>query len=337
MADVQQQLQAQPVPPHELAGWDAWPDVDQQQENEWQEEVDQVMEEPVQQQDSVSFDQSGSTAEYLRAHGPDIVLNVEDVLSGKFKTGSSSSTSSDASSSVHPEVHNMIHPTLLAVEIAAFQKLLIPNIPPVLNFPVFVNTALIQTITSGSSVQHNQDDSLAIVPVKPPSLHSVLLHLWAFWHSENQTQPSSSSIDVEVEVTTANSPQPLLDATLQPGAPSVPQDTRRTLSLPRTVSKRSSRKPLVTQGCRRSSRLNISEGFKHSQLPDKTPRKKRKVLDSAALHLLDNPPRPSDIVPAPVPIETLQQWGLFCNVSPSELTADELMTRKTNDGQDAVP
>jgi hypothetical protein len=207
----------------------------------------------------------------------------------------------------------------------------------VLNFPVFVNTALIQTITSGSSVQHNQDDSLAIVPVKPPCLHSVLLHLWAFWHSENQTQPSSSSIDVEVEVTTANSPQPLLDATLQPGAPSVSQDTRRTLSLPRTVSKRSSRKPLVTQGCRRSSRLNISEGFKHSQLPDKTPRKKRKVLDSAALHLLDNPPRPSDIVPAPVPIETLQQWGLFCNVSPSELTADELMTRKTNDGQDAVP
>jgi hypothetical protein len=107
MADVQQQLQAQPVPPHELAGWDAWPDVDQQQENEWQEEVDQVMEEPVQQQDSVTFDQSGSTAEYLRAHGPDIVLNVEDVLSGKFKTGSSSSTSSDASSPVHPEVQSM--------------------------------------------------------------------------------------------------------------------------------------------------------------------------------------------------------------------------------------
>jgi hypothetical protein len=39
-----------------LAGWDAWPDVEQQQENEWQEEVDQVMEEPVQHQDLVTFD-----------------------------------------------------------------------------------------------------------------------------------------------------------------------------------------------------------------------------------------------------------------------------------------
>jgi hypothetical protein len=265
------------------------------------------------------------------------VLNVEDVLSGKFKAGSSSSTSSDASSPVDPEVQSMLHPTLLAVEMTAFQKLLIPSIPPVLHFPVFVNTALIQTLISGSTVQHHQDDSLAIVPVKPPSLHSVLLHLWAFWHSDIQAHPSSSSIDVEVEVPAANSPQPLLDAPLQDGDSSVSQGTRRALSLPKTVFKRNSRKPLVTQGYRRSSRLNNFEGFKHFQLPDKTPRKKRKVLDSTAIHLLDNRPRPSEIVPAPVRIETLQQWGLFCNVSPSELTADELMTRNTNDGQDAVP
>jgi hypothetical protein len=146
---------------------------------------------------------------------------------------------------------------------------------------------------------------------------------------------------MEVEVPAEQSLEPLLDSPLQGGASSgtssVSQQTRKALSLPKTVSKRNSRKPLVTKGCRRSSRLNIFEGFKHSQLPDKTPRKKRKVLDSAALHLLDNPPRPSEIVPAPVPIETLHQWGLFCNVSPSELTADELMTRKTNDGQDVVP
>jgi hypothetical protein len=325
-----------------LAGWDAWPDVEQQQENEWQDEVDQVMEEPVQQQDSVTFDQSGSTAEYLRAHGPDIVLNVEDVLTGKFKAGSSSSTSSDASSPVDSEVQSMLHPTLQSVEMTAFQKLLIPSIPPVLHFPVSVNTSLIQTLISGStSVHHTSDDSLAIVPVKPPSLHSVLLHLWAFWHSDIQAHPSSSSTDMEVEVPADQSLEPLLDSPLQvgasSGASSVSQRTRKALSLPKTVSKRNSRKPLVTQGCRRSSRLNIFEGFKHSQLPDKTPRKKRKVLESAALHLLDNPPRPSEIVPAPVPIETLQQWGLFCNVSPSELTTDELMTRKTNDGQDVVP
>jgi hypothetical protein len=91
---------------------------------------------------------------------------------------------------------------------------------------------------------------------------------------------------MEVEVPAEQSLEPLLDSPLQGGASSgtssVSQQTRKALSLPKTVSKRNSRKPLVTQGCRRSSRLNIFEGFKHSQLPDKTPRKKRKVLDSAA-------------------------------------------------------
>jgi hypothetical protein len=31
-------------------------------------------------QDTISFDQSESTAHYLRAHGPDITLNIEDIL-----------------------------------------------------------------------------------------------------------------------------------------------------------------------------------------------------------------------------------------------------------------
>jgi hypothetical protein len=265
------------------------------------------------------------------------VLNVEDVLAGKFRAGSSSSTSSDASSPVEPEVQSMLPLTLQLVEMTAFQQLLIPSIPPVLHFPVTVNTSVMQTLLSGSTtVQHTGDDSLAIVPVKPPSRHSVLLHIWAFWHSDNQANLSSSMTDEEVEVPAKRCLAPFLDAVYQDET-SASQGTRKALSLPKTVSKRNSKKPLVTQGCRRSSRLNSSEGFKHSQLPDKTPRKKRKVLDSAALRLLDNPPRPSEVVPAPVPIETLQHWGLFCNVSPSELTADELMTRKTNDGQDAAP
>lgn len=46
-------------------------------------------------QDTISFDQSGSTAQYLRANGPDIVLTVEDVLAG---VGSSSSSNSATSS-----------------------------------------------------------------------------------------------------------------------------------------------------------------------------------------------------------------------------------------------
>ena len=48
------------------------------------------------QQESISFDQSGSSAHYLRAHGPDITLSVEDILAGRFVD--SSSSSSEASS-----------------------------------------------------------------------------------------------------------------------------------------------------------------------------------------------------------------------------------------------
>jgi hypothetical protein len=46
------------------------------------------------QYESISFDQSGSTAQYLLAQGPDITLNVEDVLAGRFLGSSSSSSSS---------------------------------------------------------------------------------------------------------------------------------------------------------------------------------------------------------------------------------------------------
>ena len=49
-----------------------------------------------QQKESISFDQSGSSSHYLRAHGHDITLTVEDVLAGRFVD--SSSSSSEASS-----------------------------------------------------------------------------------------------------------------------------------------------------------------------------------------------------------------------------------------------
>lgn len=50
---------------------------------------------PVQPQDTVSFDQSGSTAQYLRANSPDTVLTMEDLLAGNL--GSSASVSSNSS------------------------------------------------------------------------------------------------------------------------------------------------------------------------------------------------------------------------------------------------
>jgi len=39
-----------------------------------------VPQHPDQPYDTITFDQSGSTANYFRANGPDIVLRVEDVL-----------------------------------------------------------------------------------------------------------------------------------------------------------------------------------------------------------------------------------------------------------------
>jgi hypothetical protein len=94
------------------------------------------------------------------------------------------------------------------------------------------------------------------------------------------------------------------------------------------VSRKFPRKPLVTQATRRSNRLQTPEGLKHIQL-DKTPRKKRKAVAPALS--LDQPPKPSEEISAPVPLETLQEWGLQCNVSPSEITPDALMTRNSYD------
>lgn len=67
------------------------------------------------------------------------------------------------------------------------------------------------------------------------------------------------------------------------------------------------------------------------QLGDKTPRKKRKTMLSATLHCLDNPPQPSEATPAPVLVENLQDWGVLCNLSPSEVTLEAPMKRKPYD------
>ena len=55
-------------------------------------------------QDTISFDQSGSTAEYLRATSPDIVLNVEDILQGMQR--SESPTPTNSSSSIDSEIQS---------------------------------------------------------------------------------------------------------------------------------------------------------------------------------------------------------------------------------------
>ena len=75
--------------------WAAWFNPN---ENEMRDENEgQTQNEEMVQQQEIPFDQSGSTAQYLRAHGPDIVLNVADVLAGTY--GSSSTSSDEVSSS----------------------------------------------------------------------------------------------------------------------------------------------------------------------------------------------------------------------------------------------
>jgi len=67
--------------------WAQWADQEVNMEEQQDDNVDDILEE-VQQQE-ISFDQSGSTAQYLRAHGPDITLNVADVIVGKVNSSSS--------------------------------------------------------------------------------------------------------------------------------------------------------------------------------------------------------------------------------------------------------
>ena len=45
---------------------------------------------------------------------------------------------------------------------------------------------------------------------------------------------------------------------------------------------------------------------------------------------LDNPPRPDDGMPSPIPIPTLRGWGLNCNVAPMELTDEALMSGRAD-------
>ncbi|CAL5074955.1 unnamed protein product [Urochloa decumbens] len=113
-----------------MGEWPAWPE---QQEDDIEAEVAEIVpQHPDQPQDTVSFDQSGSTACYLRAHGPDITLTVEDVLQGKYASSSSESDNSE------PEVQSHLPCTsFLVVEENAFKMLTIGSIhQPVLGNPV---------------------------------------------------------------------------------------------------------------------------------------------------------------------------------------------------------
>jgi hypothetical protein len=131
MEGVQQDLEGHIAQANQQAGWDAWPADDVVQ-------GDNLQMEDAEPQYSISFDQSGSTTNYLRANGPDIALNIDDVLAGNFGVGSSSSSSSDATSA-EPEVQSAPSFLFQAVEMAAFQHLMFATVPPALHFPLVIN------------------------------------------------------------------------------------------------------------------------------------------------------------------------------------------------------
>ena len=137
-------------------GWDAWYEPDQG-ENEVQQEED------FQQQGSTSFDQSGSSAEYLRANGPDIVLNLDDVLNGRFQTtGSSSSSSANEASSIFL---NTSEKGYLNDQFQAFDKLTKFSVPAMLQFPVTIDRFQLPDLRPNCVDDADIEDlSLAIVP-----------------------------------------------------------------------------------------------------------------------------------------------------------------------------
>jgi hypothetical protein len=128
MEDIQGEL----AQPYQLADnnnvADAWADWIDQDVNlaEQQADNEDVLMQDVQQQE-ISFDQSGSIAQYLRAHGPDITLNIDDVLAGKV---AGSSSSSEEISSFGTVSNVQLPLQLQNLERIAFDKLNAPTVSP---------------------------------------------------------------------------------------------------------------------------------------------------------------------------------------------------------------
>lgn len=106
------------------------------------------------------------------------MLNIEDVLAGKFRIASSSSSSSEVSLPAETEVQSSPSPAFHVLEMRAFQQLVHIPIPPVLHLPVRINGTCCSA-PDAPQMQPRVDNSLAIVPAQPPYLHTVVLRVWA--------------------------------------------------------------------------------------------------------------------------------------------------------------
>lgn len=210
-------------------------------------------------QDTVSFDQFGSTAEYLRADGPDIVLRVEDVMAGNYGSSNSSSSSDSYSS----EVQSSPCMAFQLVESMAFKSLKMTTKKPPLFIPVVIP----------KPQQETHCNHLAIIPYCL-SLPAVMIKLW----SEAQSSKSVAEAD-----------NPMTDNAMQMtlALPSVVSITNPKAFLEDSSCRRSTRQSTSRRG------------FRHIQLEDHPRKRQCtwaevRVRAVDADILLQNPPRPDD-------------------------------------------
>lgn len=283
---------------------------------------------PDQPQDSISFDQSGSSAHYLRANGRDIVLNVEDVLAGIYGTNSADSSSSSSDS----EVQSQPSLAFLRVESQAFQFMHAQLIQRPFTLPASLFHAI---------AQEESDQSLAIIPFRP-SLHAVMIAIWAqaqgnmeseIIQNERIETPSSDSLplDKSVEVPASNTERSEVESFPDDVTTTTDLCTARPVALPQVVSVSHPWASLEDSSVRRSARQSkAKDGFKYYQLEDH-PRKKICVWSEVAVSpsdagkLLANPPKPVDeFVPGQLPNDMLKTWGIACSIEPEDISDEAL-------------
>jgi hypothetical protein len=120
-------------------------------------------------QDTITFNQSGSTANYLRANGPDIHLSVEEVLAtiqkNQNEQNNANSFSSEDSEGVTSEtVTNVVVPAFI---LKACQKLPVDCVMPV-----------------SQVVEWKEDIQKMMVPAQPV-MDCILIRFWVFLFGES--------------------------------------------------------------------------------------------------------------------------------------------------------
>ncbi|CAN6196796.1 unnamed protein product [Urochloa humidicola] len=315
--DLEQNLNNADAVANGNEGWPEW-DVDQNGGGQQQQAVPHaVPQHPAQPQDTISFDQSGSSAYFLRANGPDVNLSVEMIQQGQLRNDSSSSSSEVSSVNQSAGVVEQ-HLPRLSVNWSAFDNSS-SRVQPGLAEPSSLKRSWSIAFDVGSS---SDVSAKAIVPYQPV-LHAVLLQIWAQKmddHSNsanifevgnlpaaNDPAPAAgdSITDVSEEMVTGihgthTSMQVVQEEQLESSAKKCllsafeatsqaakvglpPRPPKKVVSLPTLVSAENETVPLVTSTVRRSPRLNkSSDGYKHCQLVS-TPRKKRKGKGSQSM------------------------------------------------------